>query len=173
MNEQDKVVEGETVDATNSQIPETDNWEEKYKTLQAENDKLEAEKENYRKGLLKAKGYLPNDVQTDDTTPDIEEVVKKVISETLLDEKSRTSKEEERKLVESIIQENKRLKELNVSLANRSQISSATSSSGSGSKADSDTKKHGWTDEQEKNLRNKGIDPIKAWNNFKTLKEGS
>lgn len=171
MDEENKVVEKEVIDATDNQIPKVDEWEEKYKTLQAEKDKIEAEKENYRKGLLKAKGYLPNDIQTDDTTPGIEEVVKKVISETLLDEKSRTSKEEERKLVESLIQENKKLKELNVSLANRSQIGSTASSSGS--KMESPEKKHGWTDEQEKSLKSKGIDPIKAWTNFKAIKDNS
>lgn len=169
MDEENKVVENEVVDATDDQ---TSDWETKYQALQAEKEKIEAEKENYRKGLLKAKGYLPNDyADTSDTTPAIEEVVKKVIAESLIDEKSRTSKEEERKLVENLIQENKKLKELTVSLQNRSQINSSASSS-SGSKAQPGDKKHGWTDEQEKNLRSKGIDPTKAWENFQKIKKG-
>ena len=167
MDEENKVVENSSEEAT---VGETD-WKSEFDRLQIEKDKIELEKENYRKGLLKAKGYLPNDFPTEDTTPDIEEVVKKVLSESLIDEKSRTSKEEERKLIENIIQENKRLKELNVSLSNRSQIGSTASGSGSGSKNEPEEKKHGWTDEQEKSLRGKGVDPIKAWENFKTIKD--
>lgn len=151
---------------------EVDEWEVKFKALQAEKEKIEAEKENYRKGLLKAKGYLPNEYpETGEVPADIEEVVKKVLSETLLDEKSRSANEQERKLTEEALAEIKRLKELNLSLSNRSQVGSMGSSSG-GEKVEAKTSGF-WTKEQEAELRKKGLDPEKVKANFLKIKDGN
>lgn len=171
MEEEIKAVETPSETAAVTQTDVVDEWEVKFKTLQAEKEKIEAEKENYRKGLLKAKGYLPNEYpDTGEVPADIEEVVKKVISETLLDEKSRSTSEQERKLTEQLIAENKRLNELNLSLSNRSQVSSVGSSSG-GEKLE--VKSSGfWTKEQEAELKKKGLDPEKVRTNFQKIRDG-
>lgn len=157
-------------------IQEVD-WEAKAKELETRNAKLAEERENYRKAALKAKGYSVNDLPPNDgnvdNVPSIKEVIKEVLTENEIEKQSRSLEEEQRKFQESVIRENKMLKEKLVSLNNKSQISPA-SPSGSGSESkEQKIKTNGWTDEQIAVLRKKGIDPNKAWENLQKERNGS
>lgn len=152
-------------------------WEAKAKFLEAENFRIEGERENYRKGMLKAKGYSVNDLPQNDengnNVPSIKEVIKEVLNENEIEKQSRSLQEEQRKFQEDIIRENKILKEKVVSLNNKSQVGKG-SPSGTGSESkDQKTNAHGWTSEQEASLRKKGVDPLKAWENLKKVNNGN
>ncbi len=153
MDEQNKGVE-----TTNEQAPvvQEPDYKALYEQEKAEKAKIAEDRDNYKNGLLKAKGYSVNDA-TGDKLPDVpsvEEIVKKV-----LDEKSSTSQsesEEVRKLREEV----KIKDEVIVSLSNRSQVNTATSGGSSSEKEITNTKGASyWTQEQEAALRAKGLNP--------------
>lgn len=103
-----------------------------YEALLAQKDaelaKVQQEKDNYRKGLLKAKGKLPEDNQTDTDSPeDMESVIDRKVKEALLSTKEAQLQAEKDNALKAVL---KRNKELEVALKNRGQI---TSTSGQGS----------------------------------------
>lgn len=86
--------------------------------------KVEAERDNYRKGMLKAKGKIsePEDVEND-----LETVVRRVVQENLLSSKEAQIKNELEETLRKTARENRELK---LALANRSQLKSLVSISG-------------------------------------------
>ena len=147
-------------DAGTAPTSEVD-WEAKYNAQKDVSDKLEREKENYRIAMLQSRGYLTkkDDEKSGDVPTDIADVVEKVLKEKQVDESSRKAKEEERRLAEQVIQENKKLKEQIVSLSNRSQLGSVAPAGSASSVKDTSSTPNYWTPEQEASLRAKGIDP--------------
>jgi hypothetical protein len=124
----------------------------------AEIAKVREEKENYKRGLLKAKGKLPEDYQLDSDTPeDMETIIDRKVQEKFLSTKEAQLQAEKDNALKALL---KRNKELEVALKNRGQISS---SSGQGSNQD---KPEGKTDnyfsnDQIQALRAKGFDEKK------------
>lgn len=93
--------------------------------------KLGQEKENYRKGMLKAKGKLPDeDDNSSNDGEDIDSKVKRIVQEQLLDTKEAQALADRDNLVKDLA---KRNKELTLALKNRGQV---TSTSGQGSNQD-------------------------------------
>lgn len=127
--------------------------------VRAEKARVEEERDNYKKGMLKAKGYLPNDGQDGDDTLSVEDVVKKVI----LEQRTQDLTQREQDINKKILDENKTLKETIVAIQNKSQLGGA----GSGSGADKEPPLNNyWTTDQEASLKAKGLDPKKVWENY-------
>jgi len=99
-----------------------------YEALLAEKDaklaQIEKEKENYKKGLLKAKGKLPEDYQTDsDETETQEQMFRRIAREERLSAEEAQLLADKDNAYKAVL---KRNKELEVALKNRRQISSSS-----------------------------------------------
>lgn len=132
-----------------------------YEALLAENARLAADRDNYRKGMLAAKGkskveeptYEPEEETEDDR---IARKVREVLSQTQA-EQARKRQEE---IIKQALKENRELK---AALQNRSQISSAPASS---SKESPEPRDSYFTDEQIAYLKKRGLDPAKVKENL-------
>ncbi len=90
----------------------------------AELAKVQEEKENYRKGMLKAKGKLPDEYSSDnDAQEDLDEKIDRKVQERLLSTKEAQLQAEKDAAYKSLI---KRNKELEVALKNRGQVTTST-----------------------------------------------
>jgi len=121
----------------------------------AELAKLRSEKDNYKRGLLKAKGKLDED---DESEPaDLDTMIERKINEKLLSSKEDQVQREKDEAMKALAKQNR---ELLTALRNRSQISTGT---GTGSNNDNQVKvsDHILSPDQEKNLRAKGWDDKK------------
>lgn len=88
----------------------------------AEIAQVREERENYRKGMLKAKGKLPEDVQVDtEDSEDIDAKIDRKVQEKLLATKEAQLQAEKDAAYAAVL---KRNKELEVALKNRGQITS-------------------------------------------------
>ena len=106
-----------------------------YEAILAENAKelakVREEKENYRKGMLKAKGKLPPEEDSDDQTSETsEEMVRRITREELLSTKEAQILANNDTTLKAVLKHNK---ELTLALKNRGQI---TQPSGEGSNQD-------------------------------------
>ena len=133
----------------------------------AELAKLAVEKENYRKGLLKAKGKLPDDDYSVDNIDETEdEKISRIVDQRLLQTKEAQLKAEKDTAFANII---KRNKELEIALKNRQQISATSTGSNSektGTEVKTDTY---FSPEQIQVLKAKGYDDKK----IEALKENA
>jgi len=121
------VIQPETV------VPET--TEVDAETLLAEKEKeiakISQERDNYRKGLLKAKGKLPEEDEVDTSTPEgMEALIDRKVQEKFLSTREAQLQSEKEDIIKKTL---KRNKELELALKNRSSI---TSTSGQGSNQD-------------------------------------
>lgn len=106
-----------------------------YEALLAEKDaeliKVQSEKENYRKGLLKAKGKIPDDYQSDtDNIEDADSRTRRIVEETLLSTRESQLHSEKDAVLKAAL---KRIKEVELALKNRGSVTSGT---GEGSNQD-------------------------------------
>lgn len=86
--------------------------------------KVREEKENYRKGMLKAKGKLPDDAETDNQDHEsVDSLIEKKVKETFLSTREAQIQAEKDAAIAALA---KRNRELEVALKNRGQITSAT-----------------------------------------------
>lgn len=133
-----------------------------YEALLAEKDaeiaKVQAEKNNYRKGLLQAKGKLPEDYQSDTgETETTESMTRRIINETLLSTKEAQLQAEKDQALKAVL---KRNKELETALRNRGQVTSQTGE-GSNQEKPEGKKDNYFSNEQIQALRAKGYDDKK------------
>ena len=106
-------------------------YEAKLAEANAKIAKISEEKENYRKGMLKAKGKLPDeDDNSSNGEEDIDSKVKRLVQEQLLQTQEAQAQAEKDMLIADMAKKNK---ELTLALKNRGQISTAT---GQGSNED-------------------------------------
>lgn len=125
--------------------------------------KVQEEKNNYRKGLLKAKGKLPEDHQSDtDETEDIDAKIDRKVNERLLTTKEAQLTAEKDAAIAALV---KRNKEYELALKNRGQITST--SDGSNQEKPEGKKDNYFSNEQIAALRAKGYDDKK----IETLKK--
>ncbi len=139
-----------------------------YEAILAQKDaelaKVRDEKENYRKGLLKAKGKLPGDYQADTDEPeDAESMTRRIVNETLLTSKEAQLQSDKDQALRAVL---KRNKELETALKNRSQITS-TSGEGSNQEKPEGKRDNYFSNDQISALRAKGYDDAK----IETLKK--
>ena len=133
-----------------------------YEAILAQKDaelaKVREEKDNYRKGLLQAKGKLPVDAELDTQQPEeLEALIDRKVTERMLSTKEVQLQAEKDQALKAVL---KRNKELELALKNRGQI---TATSGQGSNQE---KPEGKTDtyfsnEQIQALKAKGFDDKK------------
>ncbi len=105
-------------------------YEAKLQAKDAEIAEIRVEKDNYRKGLLKAKGKLPDEDDISSNDEDIDAKIDRKVQERLLATKEAQALAEKEALVKDLAKKNK---ELTLALKNRGQISSGT---GQGSNQD-------------------------------------
>src|SRR6185312_1145563 len=119
---QSEVVESSTIEST-----EVD-YEAELAKKDAEISQIKKEKENYRKGMLKAKGKIPDeDDNSSNVDEDIDSKVKRLVQEQLLVTKEAQAIADKENLVKDLARKNK---ELTLALKNRGQVTS-TSAQGS------------------------------------------
>jgi len=151
------------VKTTDSHAPENDP-EAKIATLIAENERLANDRDNYRKGMLAAKGKIETeDLDLSDPTQ-LASYVKKQVDEQLNASKYDQSREELTNYAKELARKNK---ELALALQNRTGMTSTGQGSGASSKTSyfsedqlAEFKKRGWSDEKiklaETNMRKSG-----------------
>lgn len=138
--------------------PEVD-YEAIIQAKDAELAKVAEERENYKKGLLKAKGKLPvDDYPVDDIDETENERISRIVDQRLLQTKEAQIQAEKDLAYANII---KRNKELEIALKNRQQIS-ATSTGSNSDKSQADVKTETFfSPEQIQALKAKGYDDKK------------
>lgn len=132
--------------------------------------KLDEEKENYRKGMLKAKGKIPDeDDNSSNDTESLDAKIDRKVQERMLATKEAQALSEKENLVSKITKENKELK---LALKNRGQI---TSTSGQGSNQDKPEAKTDkiFSTDQLNALKAKGWDDKKIEELKKNLNKGN
>jgi hypothetical protein len=155
MNEDKNAVETQVEPAV---IPQEVDYEAVLKAKDEELAKVKEEKENYKKGLLKAKGKLPEDYQTDTDEPeDAESLTRRIVQETLLSTKEAQLQVEKDQALAAVL---KRNKELELALKNRGQITSTSAEGSNQDKPEVNTDKY-FSNEQIKALKAKGYDDKK------------
>ena len=155
MNEETKAVEANVEAAAPQQ-------EVDYEAVLAQKDaelaKVQSEKENYRKGMLKAKGKIPDEDSSDnDSSETTEQMIRRIAREETLSTREAQLQAEKDQALKAVL---KRNKELEVALKNRAQV---TSTSGQGSNQDKPEGKNDnyFSNEQINALKAKGYDDKK------------
>ncbi len=159
--------ENKTVDSTTQEAPVSaavapTATEVDYEAVLAEKDaalaKVQQERDNYRKGLLKAKGKLPEDNQSDTDEPEEQETLtRRIVREEMLTTKEAQLQSEKDAALKAVL---KRNKELETALKSRSDITSV-SGTGSNQEKPEGKKDNFFSNEQLASLRAKGYDDKK------------
>lgn len=142
--------------------PMQEDPEAKLAALMEENEKLSRERDNYRKGLLKAKGKLPEADEDDDESLSLSEpsklnaLIESKVREQLLATESEKAKAQVAEYAKKLARENKELK---LALANKPSL--ATASIGTGEGGLPEPKLNFFSDEQLNELKKKGWDDAK------------
>lgn len=152
------------VDPKQPAIPDVD-WEAKSKDLEAKLAKVSEDRDNYRKGLLAAKGKGGDESEDDK--------IARIVQEKLLETQYSQLLIEKDEIAQNAIKENKELK---VALKNRAQAGASTSSGGG--QDTTEVKTDFFTPEQLKDMENRSrltgikIDPEKVKANLLKIKQG-
>jgi hypothetical protein len=162
MSEDKTIVEPTIEKAPEVTIPEASQENEILKTLQAKDDeiaRLARERDNYRKGMLKAKGKKnPYD---DDDEPDMDEIIDRKVEEKILAKEEDKVRAERDQMVQKLAIENA---ELRKAVTNRAQVKG---SAGEGANSEElEVKKEFFSKEQLEDLKAKGLDPEKVKENL-------
>lgn len=166
---EDAPVVEEGVEINEVQAPEPLSGEVDYAALlqekEQELEKIARERENYKQGLLRAKGKLSEDEMFAEEAAE-EDRVRSLVREELLKTESARLSQEREELLKKVIRENKELK-----LANKTkfQKSGAPVSAGSNLERPESTTEF-WTEEQLAQMKARGVDPNKAKENYLKLK---
>lgn len=94
-------------------------YEAVLKQKDQEIEQVRKEKENYRKGMLKAKGKIPDDSSGDDEIENMEALIDRKVTERFLSTKEAQLQAEKDNALKAVL---KRNKELEVALKSRGQI---------------------------------------------------
>ncbi len=134
-----------------------------WQALVEENKRIGTEKENYRKGMLLAKGKLKagKNFSDDEETDDLESLIDKKVEERLLSAQASLVEKKQSEYVQKLIDNNK---EMALALQNKNQLPNA--SSGSAQSKGSEVTNSPWSKEQLAEFAKKGIDPKKVWDNL-------
>ncbi len=127
--EEKKAVEAKDAEAAAAKANEPTELEKALTEKDAEIAKLSAERNNYKKGMLKAKGKLDKDGNPiEEPKEDIDEMVSRLVEEKMLDTQWITAQKEKDDIIKKALARNK---ELETAIKNRSQISTADAGTGS------------------------------------------
>ncbi len=153
--EETKAVEDKKAEDAAALAKEPTEVEKQLAEKDAQLAKLATERDNYKKGMLKAKGKIAKD---DDGEEDesIDEKVNRLVEEKLLDSEFARIQKEKDDIIKTALARNK---ELETAIKNRSQIS--TADVGSGSEQKLSPKDSILSDDKLKALKAKGWDDKK------------
>jgi len=140
-------------------LPADIDYEAEYFALLEKEAKTAQERDNYRLGLLTAKGKIPEPAIPVDE--DLETLVTKKVQETLLRTQEGSTQKAKEDLVKKVIQENKELK---LALTNKTGISTVSAGSSVAPSPSSSTSF--WTKEQVETFKKRGLDPEKVKENY-------
>ena len=130
--------------------------------LAAELERTRTERENFKRGMLKAKGKLPEE---EEVPSNIDEIVQKKVEEAIYSKQEAELEAREKALTEKLIKENRELK---LATQNRSQINTGT---GQGASIETtQVKDNYFSDEQLADLKKRGLDPEKVKANIQKYK---
>lgn len=157
MAEENKVVETKIETATTQPETTVNATEVDYETILAQKDaelaKVREEKDNYRKGLLKVKGKLPEEEELDSSTPEgMEALIDRKVTEKMLSTQEAKLQAEKDATIKALA---KRTKELETALRNRGQISSTSAMGSNEDRAEVKTDTY-FSNDQVKSLKAKG-----------------
>jgi hypothetical protein len=124
----------------------------------AEISRLSDERENYRRAALKAKGKY----HEEDTPDDLDELIEKKVQEKLYDVQIVKAQQEKEAILQKTLRENA---ELRNAIKNRPPAPSAAGAN-QGRATVGDTATGYWSPDQEADLKKKGLDPQKVWDNM-------
>ena len=145
-------------------------YEAELKRKDAELAQIRIEKENYRKGMLKAKGKLPEEETLDTSTPEgLDELVDRKVQERLLATKEAQAQADKDEFIAAMARKNK---ELTLALKNRGQVLNPAGQVSNQEKPEgrSDTF---FSNEQLNALKAKGFDDKKIEELKKNMKRGN
>ena len=160
MSEETIAVEtlGENAAAQPEEVTTQTVTEVDYEVILAQKDaeiaKIRDEKDNYRKGLLKAKGHLPEEDDNFSNDEDIDSKVSRLVQEQLLKTKEAQALAEKDTLISAMAKKNK---ELSLALKNRGQVTNP-SGQGSNQEMPESPKDHILSNDQINALKGKGWD---------------
>lgn len=154
--------------AANHQTVEPSVTLSEYEALQERLAKVEQERENYRKGMLAAKGKKveDDDIEIYSDTPKIPEetiaeIVRKELAAKELDSEHKKLLKQKEDLLQKVLRENEELR-----LATIAKTKATAPISTGGSSVREETTASFWTPEQEAALKAKGLDPEKVRENY-------
>lgn len=137
-----------------------------YEKLLQENARMMEERDNYKKGMLSAKAKLKHrqvEDYDDDAEPvDEEERIAAIARKVYLDTEAARLEKQKEEAIQKLLKENRELK---LREQSRSQISSAA---GSAAPEKEESSPSPWSKEQIAELKRRGLDPMKVFENFKT-----
>lgn len=137
-------------------------YEKEYFALLEEHAKIANDRDNYKQGLLAAKGKLPGGLDVENA--DLDALIETKVKDTLLRTKEFQNKQAERDLITRIIRENKELK-----LARQNKLGVAKVAPGGGSGPE-EKPVSSWTPEQIAYFKKRGLDPDKVKDNYTKFK---
>lgn len=130
---------------------------------EAEYLKMKAERDNYKNGLLVAKGKKTLQDFAEDEQEEIQEVIAKTVKAEVAALKANDLDKREEDFVQKLIRENKELK---IAQRNRQQMTAASTGSKS-SDTEPEVKTSVWSAEQLAYFKKRGIDPNKVEQNLR------
>lgn len=138
------------------------NYEELLAEKEAELQKAQEERDNYRRGMLKAKGKVQEETFSEEESD--EDKMRRIAREEALSIREQMIQREKDDLIKKALKENSELK---IALKNKAQLTPA-----SGASADSspDVKDTYWSPEQIASLKAMGVDPEKVKGNVQKYK---
>jgi len=155
----------ETAVQTETSAAEVDLVAEYEKLLQ-ENARMMEERDNYKKGMLSAKAKLKNrqveDYDGEAEPVDEEERIAAIARKVYLDTEAARLEKKKEEAIQKLLKENRELK---LREQARSQISSAP---GSAAPEKQESNPSPWSKEQLEELKRRGVDPMKVFENYKT-----
>lgn len=132
MEDKDKQVvnqnEGQATGSQTANPAETTEGEtaKRIAELEAENQKLASERDNYKEGMLKAKGKISGEGSSESTEETEDERVRRIVREEEINKDIAKNNAEKDALLKKVLRENEELK---LASMNRNQTSTATGSS--------------------------------------------
>jgi hypothetical protein len=140
-------------------------YEKEFNALLEENAKLASDRDNYKAGMLAAKGKLPAALNTEDL--DLDTLIETKVKDTLLRTKEFQNEQAKKDLINKVIRENKELK---LALGNKDGISRVAAGGGSGPE---EKPVSAWTPEQIAYFQKRGLSPDKVKDNYAKFKSKS
>lgn len=130
--------------------------------------KIAQERENYKQGMLRAKGKVSEEELFAEEISQ-EDKLRSIVREELLSTESARIAQEREEILAKVLRENKELK-----LSNKAKLQKSSAPISSGSNLDrAESTVEFWTPEQLEVMKARGIDPDKARENYLALKKQS